>query len=86
MNEDAHEPLTTLDDWTAAQHAPTPRRANGEYPLSGGLVQCGECGAGLVGQLATHAQTRRTYRRMRCAACARCSISADGLEAGCARR
>jgi len=77
VNTQAHKPLTTLEDWTAAQTTPGARRANGDYMLSG-IARCGECGSALVGQLQTvHG---RTYRRYRCGTCARCSILADKLE------
>lgn len=61
----AHEPLTTLEDFAAAQDTPRPRRENGDYPLSG-IARCGECGAGLTGQLQT--VNGRSYRRYRCSA------------------
>ena len=55
-----HDALVDLDTWTAAQHAPRPRRANSEYLLTQ-LVYC-ECGAHLIGQW----QLDKT-RRYRCA-------------------
>lgn len=76
----AHPKLTTLDDWTAAQSAPRPRRANGGYLLSG-IAECGECGAGLHGQLQT--VNGRSYPRYRCSnrACrGGSSISAQRLD------
>jgi DNA invertase Pin-like site-specific DNA recombinase len=80
VNIAAHEPLTTPDLWQLAQTKPRQRRTNGDYPLSG-LVNCGRCGAPLVGQLQT--VKGRRYRRMRCSSPA-ChggtSISADALE------
>lgn len=81
VNPKAHPALTTLEDWTAAQSAPRPRRANGRYPLSG-IARCGECGGGLKGQL--QSIDGRTYRRYRCAnkACrGGSSINADKLDA-----
>ena len=81
VNVGAHEPLTTLADWTAAQTAPHERRKNGEYPLSG-VARCEGCGGPLVGQLQTTPRGY-VYRRYRCAgrACrGGSSINADKLE------
>ena len=81
VNENAHQALTTLATWTAAQTEPRMRRTSGDYPLSH-AVHCGRCGSGMVGQLQTVRD--RTYRRMRCAnpACkGGTSINADKLEA-----
>ena len=77
VREGAHKRLVEPEDHAAAQSAPRRRRANGDYALTG-LVACGECGAGLVGQL--QSVRDRQYRRMRCASCARCSIDAAKLE------
>jgi DNA invertase Pin-like site-specific DNA recombinase len=81
VNGKAHPALTTLEDWTAAQSTPRPRRANGSYPLTG-IARCGTCGHGLHGQLQTVGE--RSYRRYRCSdrACkGGSSISADKLDA-----
>ena len=79
-NRDAHDPLTTVDTWQAAQTEPQARRSNGDYPLSG-LASCGKCGEPLVGALQSVRGKR--YRRMRCSN-PECrggsSISADKLE------
>lgn len=80
VNLEAHEALTDIDTWTAAQTAPRKRRSNGEYPLSH-IAECGKCGHGLVGALQTVGE--RKYRRMRCSnpACkGGTSVSADALE------
>jgi DNA invertase Pin-like site-specific DNA recombinase len=80
VNDRAHAPLATLDDWTAAQTEPESRRTNGDYVLSG-VATCDVCGAGLTGQLQT--SHGRQYRRYRCSApgCkGGSSIGADALE------
>jgi DNA invertase Pin-like site-specific DNA recombinase len=83
VNAHAHEPLTDLATWTAAQTAPRTRRSNGDYPLSG-IARCGQCGGPLVGQLQTISGRTQRYRRYRCAS-STCgggsSINADKLEA-----
>jgi hypothetical protein len=53
-----HDALVSFDVWTAAQHAPRPRRDNSEYLLTQ-LVFC-ECGAHLVGQ--SQLGKQRRYR------------------------
>ncbi len=79
-NGDAHEPLTTLAVWMAAQTTPKQRRPSVDYPLSG-IARCATCEGPLVGQLQ---QVRDyAYRRMRCTnqACSTgCSINHDKLE------
>lgn len=79
-NLHAHDALTDIATWTAAQTDPGHRRANGTYPLSH-LARCGRCGWGLVGALQTVRE--KAYRRMRCSnpACkGGCSVSAEKLE------
>lgn len=81
VNLQAHEPLTTLEDWTAAQTTPRHKRAHGDYPLTG-IARC-QCGAGLTGQLQSFTNRPQTYRRYRCSnpACqGGSSCSADALE------
>jgi hypothetical protein len=81
VNEHAHEPLTTLEDWTAAQSMPRGRRKNLDYPLTG-VARCMECGEPLHGQLQT-VPSGKTYRRYRCSnrACGGgSSILASALE------
>lgn len=77
----AHDALTDLSTWTAAQTDAKFKRASGDYPLTH-QVHCGRCHWGLVGALqSVHGYT---YRRMRCSnpACkGGCSINADKLEA-----
>ena len=80
---DAHEPLTTLEDFNAAQTTARHRHANGDYPLST-IARCA-CGAGLHGQRQTFAKyPDRVYRRYRCSD-SKCrggsSCDADALEA-----
>jgi DNA invertase Pin-like site-specific DNA recombinase len=80
VNDRAHAPLASLDDWTAAQTEPESRRTNGDYVLSG-VATCDVCGSGLTGQLQT--SHGRQYRRYRCSApgCkGGSSIGADKLE------
>jgi hypothetical protein len=80
VNDHAHRPLASLNDWTAAQTEPRSRRTNGDYVLSG-VATCDMCGSGLTGQLQT--VDGRQYRRYRCSAkgCkGGLSIGADKLE------
>jgi DNA invertase Pin-like site-specific DNA recombinase len=64
VNHRAHVALTTPELHAAAQVAPTPRRANGDYPMSG-VAHCEVCGATLTGQLQT-VRGRVYGRRYRC--------------------
>lgn len=80
-NKYAHEPLTTLAIWTAAQTKPRHRRTPGDYVLSH-VATCGVCGSGLVGALQT-TPGGKSYRRYRCSnkACGGgCSIRAETIE------
>lgn len=78
---DAHEPLTTPELYAAVQTLPemrsTPRKASGDYVLSG-VARCGKCGGGMIGQLQTVKGVQR--RRLRCGCGGGASITADGLE------
>ena len=81
-NLNAHEPLTDLGTWTAAQIKPRRRAPSVAYPLSG-IARCAGCGGPLTGQLSKDRQGSRG-RRYRCSrrrsdACV--SIGADVLEA-----
>jgi DNA invertase Pin-like site-specific DNA recombinase len=75
---DAHDPLTDLATWTAAQTAPRRRRPNGTYPLTG-IARCSACEGSLSGQLQSF-DSGKSYRRYRCSTCCKVSITADGLE------
>jgi DNA invertase Pin-like site-specific DNA recombinase len=81
-NLNAHEPLTDLGTWTAAQLKPRRRAHSVAYPLSG-IARCAGCGGPLTGQLSRDRQGSRG-RRYRCSrrrsdSCV--SIGADVLEA-----
>ena len=81
-NLTAHEPLTDLGTWTAAQIKPRQRAHSVAYPLSG-IARCAGCGGPLTGQLSKDRQGSRG-RRYRCSrrrsdACV--SIGANVLEA-----
>jgi len=78
VNEGAHPALVTPEIFDAAQTEPGKRRPNGDYPLSG-IVRCGGCGEGLVGQFQT-ARSGSTFRRYRCKCKGGTSINADTLE------
>lgn len=58
VTQDAHEPLTDLATWTAAQSAGDVRQPRGAFPLSGVLL-CGSCGTHMVG---TRGKGKRKYR------------------------
>ncbi len=81
-NLKAHEPLTDLGTWTAAQIKPRQRARSVAYPLSG-IARCAGCGGPLTGQLSKDRRGSRG-RRYRCSrrrsdSCV--SIGADVLEA-----
>ncbi len=81
-NLNAHEPITDLGTWTAAQIKPRQRARSVVYPLSG-IARCAGCGGPLTGQLSKDRQGSRG-RRYRCSrrrsdSCV--SIGADVLEA-----
>ena len=81
-NLNAHEPMTDLGTWTAAQIKPRRRAHSVAYPLSG-IARCAGCGGPLTGQLSKDRQGSRG-RRYRCSrrrsdSCV--SIGADVLEA-----
>lgn len=76
---DAHEALTDLATFTAAQTQPRHRATNGDYPLSNVAVCC--CGSGLVGQLQhVNGKTARRYRCGTARTTGHSSIKADNLE------
>lgn len=77
----AHEALTDLATFTAAQTKPKHRATNGDYPLTN-IAVCGCCGNGLTGQLA-HLRDGSTARRYRCGTAktaGHSSIKAEHLE------
>lgn len=82
VKTDAHEPLTTPELHAAIETLPEmsarPRRASGDYVLSG-IARCGRCGGPMIGQLQKVGGVRR--RRLRCGCGGGASITADGLEA-----
>jgi|SRR5215831_4285689 len=79
-NDEAHDALTTPENFLAAQSTPRPRRRNSPYPLSS-IATCRKCGRGLHGQFAN--QRGKRERRYRCSN-KRCgggsSINADALD------
>jgi len=81
-NLSAHKPLVTFSIYTNAQTESRGQRASGDYPLSH-QVECGKCGAGMVGWLQSVPYKGKitTYRRMRCSECKGNPINADKLEA-----
>jgi DNA invertase Pin-like site-specific DNA recombinase len=81
-NLNAHEPLTDLGTWTAAQLKPRRRAHSVAYPLSG-IARCAGCGGPLTGQLSKdrHGSRGRRYRCSRRHSDACVSIGADVLEA-----
>ncbi|MGH2874275.1 MAG: recombinase zinc beta ribbon domain-containing protein, partial [Solirubrobacteraceae bacterium] len=74
---DAHDPLTTIAVWTAAQSAPAARAGSADFPLSGS-IRCASCGAPMTGARGGVGQL--TYRcGKRCAQAA--VVTADRVEA-----
>lgn len=54
----AHEAIVTEATWAAAQTDPRHRATSADYPLSH-RINCGRCGAGLVGAMQTVPATKR---------------------------
>jgi DNA invertase Pin-like site-specific DNA recombinase len=63
INMAAHDALTDLGTWTAAQTKPNHRRHSADYPLSA-IARCETCQGPLTGQL--QSVPGRTSRRYRC--------------------
>jgi hypothetical protein len=67
LNIKAHEPLTSLATWLAANgEHPRGRQPEHRYPLSG-LARCESCGGPMVGQTSNPRRDGTVARRYRCA-------------------